>query len=110
MHHRKLRQIVADQDLLHVESTTYIDKVAKLMTARNVAAVLVIDDNELKGIFTERDLLRRVVAGGLNPADTLIRDVMSGSVVTLDADNLGFEAVALMIELSIHPTGVAAMS
>lgn len=102
MHHRKLREIVADQDLLHVESTTYIDKVAKLMAARNVAAVLIIDDNELKGIFTERDLLRRVVAAGLNPADTLIRDVMSGSVVTLSADNLGFEAVALMIELSIR--------
>jgi signal-transduction protein with cAMP-binding, CBS, and nucleotidyltransferase domain len=109
MHHRKLREIVAGQDLLHVEGTVYVDMVAKLMAERNVAAVLVIDDGNLSGIFTERDLLRRVVAAGLVPADTAIRDVMSTSVVCLEADNLGFEAVALMIELSIRHVVVSGL-
>ncbi|MBO6519543.1 MAG: CBS domain-containing protein [Rhodospirillales bacterium] len=102
MHYRKLKEIVADQKLLHVEGTSYVDTVAKLMLERNVAAVLIIDDGKLSGIFTERDLLRRVVAEGRNPADTLIRDVMTSSVVSLNAEQLGFEAVALMIELSIR--------
>ncbi len=109
MHHRKLKEIVADQTLIHVEGTSYIDTVAKLMLEKNVAAVLVIDDGQLSGIFTERDLLRRVVAQGRNPADTLVRDVMSTSMVTLDADQLGFEAVALMIELSIRHIAVTGL-
>jgi signal-transduction protein with cAMP-binding, CBS, and nucleotidyltransferase domain len=102
MHHRKLREIVADQDLLHVESTVCIDAVARLMAERNVAAVLIIDDGQLCGIFTERDLLRRVVAENRVPADTPVSEVMSASVVSLEAHHLGFEAVALMIELSIR--------
>ncbi|MBO6948912.1 MAG: CBS domain-containing protein [Rhodospirillales bacterium] len=102
MHHRKLKEIVADQKLVHVEGTSYVDSVAKLMADKNVAAVLIIDDGNLSGIFTERDLLRRVVAEGRNPTDTLIRDVMTSSVVALNAEQLGFEAVALMIELSIR--------
>lgn len=110
MHYRKLKEIVADQKLLHVDGTSYVDTVAKLMLERNVAAVLVIDDGKLSGIFTERDLLRRVVAEGRNPADTLIRDVMTSSVVTLNAEQLGFEAVALMIELSIRHVVVTGLA
>lgn len=109
MHHRKLREIVAGQDLVHVEGTVHVVSVAKLMTERNVAAVLVIDDGTLSGIFTERDLLRRVVAAGRNPADTAIRDVLTSSVVSLDANCLGFEAVALMIDLGIRHVVVSGL-
>lgn len=110
MHHRKLSEIVANQDLLHVEGTVYVDTVAKQMAERNVAAVLIIDDGKLSGIFTERDLLRRVVAENRIPADTPVRDVMSTSVVSLGAEHLGFEAVALMIELSIRHVVVSGLA
>lgn len=110
MHHRKLKEIVADQDLAHVEGTMYVDSVAQLMAERNVAAVLVIDDGILSGVFTERDLLRRVVAAGLNPPDTMIRHVMTTAVVSLDAECLGFEAVALMNELSIRHVVVTGLA
>jgi IMP dehydrogenase len=44
--------------------------------------VLVLDGGRLAGIFTERDVLRRVVAGGLDPAATPISAVMSAPVLT----------------------------
>lgn len=109
MHHRKLQDIVAGQNLLHVTGETDIVSVSKLMAERNVAALLAIEDGTLKGIFTERDLLRRVVAVGLNPAKTKLSDVMTTEIVTLDANRLGFEAAALMIEHGIRHVVVSGL-
>lgn len=56
---------------------------AQLMNERSVGGVLVVDDaNKLLGIFTERDILRRVVAAGLPPATTKVSEVFTDSVVT----------------------------
>lgn len=106
MHQRKLGEIVQAQDLLHVTSDTSVVDVARKMTERNVAAILVVDDGGLTGIFTERDMLRRVVAAGLDPNATLIRDVMTREIIALGADRLGFEAVALMREYGIRHVAV----
>ncbi len=109
MHHRKLKEIVAGQQLLQVSSKTLVIDVAKRMTDRNVAAVLVIDDEDMVGIFTERDLLRRVVAHGRAPNKTKIADVMTKHITALDGERLGFEAVALMIELNIRHVAVTGL-
>ncbi len=109
MHHRKLREIVAGQSLLNVNSKTLVVDVAKRMRDRNVAAVLVIDDGEMVGIFTERDMLRRVVAHGRDSTKTKIADVMTKNVATLDGSRLGFEAVALMIERNIRHIAVTGL-
>ena len=53
---------------------------ARLMNDRHIGSVLVIDKNRLVGIFTERDVLRRVVAEERSPADTLLADVMTKQV------------------------------
>lgn len=106
MHQRKLGEIVADQDLLSVDSTTPVVDAAKQMMARNVAALLIIDDGELTGIFTERDMLRRVVAVGRDPSNTTIGDVMTHGVISLSAERIGFEAVALMQEHGMRHVAV----
>lgn len=54
---------------------------AHLMNERRIGALVVCDANgELMGIFTERDVLRRVIAEERRPCDTSIRDVMSSPV------------------------------
>lgn len=106
MHKRRLSEIVSGQDLLHVGSGTVVVEAARQMMTRNVAAMLIVDDGTLSGIFTERDMLRRVVAAGLDPGTTKIADVMSKGVITLDADRLGFEAVALMQEHGMRHVAV----
>lgn len=55
---------------------------AQVMTDRSIGAVLVMDDGRLLGIFTERDVLRRVVATGRDPAATALGEVMTREVLT----------------------------
>jgi CBS domain-containing protein len=55
---------------------------SRLMSDRGAGAVLVMDDNRLVGIFTERDVLRRVVAEQRDPAGTTLQTVMTTAVLT----------------------------
>ena len=53
---------------------------ALLMNERGIGSVIVIDKDRLAGIFTERDVLRRVVAEQRDPATTKLADVMTSPV------------------------------
>jgi len=53
---------------------------ARLMNERGIGGLVVTDHDRLLGIFTERDILRRIVAAGRNPSATPIRDVMTTPV------------------------------
>jgi CBS domain-containing protein len=53
---------------------------ARLMNERGIGSVMVIDKDRLAGIFTERDVLRRVVAEQRDPAKTKLADVMTSPV------------------------------
>ena len=55
---------------------------ARVMSDRSLGAVLVMEEGSLAGIFTERDVLRRVVAEGRDPASTLLGGVMTRDVIT----------------------------
>jgi CBS domain-containing protein len=57
---------------------------ARLMAARGMGALPVIDQFRLAGIVTERDILTRVVAAGLDPATTPVADIMSTDLVVAD--------------------------
>ncbi len=58
---------------------------AKAMKKAKIGSLLVGDASAPEGIFTERDIARRVVADGLDPARTRVEEVMSKKLVTLDA-------------------------
>ncbi len=55
-------------------------KAAQLMNDRHIGSVLVTEGNQLVGIFTERDVMRRVVADQRDPASTTVADVMTSPV------------------------------
>lgn len=59
---------------------------AQLMNARGIGALLILDGGELVGIFTERDVMRRVVSEQRDPARTTIGDVMTRHLVTTRAE------------------------
>jgi CBS domain-containing protein len=68
----------------------------KVMTDAEIGAIAVKDGRKIVGIFTERDLMRRVVARGRDPATTLIKEVMTTDVETVfDATSVA-KAAALM--------------
>jgi len=56
---------------------------ADLMVERNIGALLVFEYGELKGIISERDCVRRVIAKRCDPATTLVRDVMTPKPTTV---------------------------
>ena len=68
-----------------------------LMARDRVGAVAVVDKSELVGIFTERDLMLRIVQPGRDPETTLIRDVMTADVKTVTEATTCEEASSVML-------------
>lgn len=66
-------------------STTVYDAITR-MVDRNVGSILVVEDGEVRGIFTERDYLRRIVLQGRTSKTTQIEEVMTSPVICVDAD------------------------
>ena len=80
-----IKAIIGRRDTVTVDSRAVIRDAAQLMAAQKIGAVPVVDADRLVGIFTERDLLTRVVAAGLDPVSTAIGEVMSTELVIADA-------------------------
>ena len=74
----------------------------QVMAARNVGAVLVLDDGELAGILSERDYARQVILKGKASRDTPVRDIMTTSVVSVSPDRTIDDCMALMTERRIR--------
>jgi signal-transduction protein with cAMP-binding, CBS, and nucleotidyltransferase domain len=69
---------------------------AGAMVERNVGSLVVTRAGQVRGLFTERDLLRRVVGIGHRPEDLTLGDVCSQTLVTIEHDATCLEAVAKM--------------
>jgi CBS domain-containing protein len=68
------------------------------MREAGVGAVVIVADNELKGMFTERDVMLRIVIPGKDPESTPVRDVMTSPVMTISRDTLPDDALKTMKE------------
>ena len=74
--------MIKGPDVIVADPEATVDYVAKLMAQANVGSVVIRKDHDVLGIFTERDLLKRVVAKGRDPAATPIREVMTSPVTS----------------------------
>lgn len=73
-------------DVVTVQPTDTASAAAKVMKDANVGAVIVAErGKKALGIFTERDLCRRVAAEGLDAAKTAVSEVMTKNVISVDA-------------------------
>jgi CBS domain-containing protein len=72
-----VKDAMARRAILKAAPTVNVRKAARMMADKNAGAVLVIDHDRLVGICTERDIVFRVVAQGLDPATTRVADVMT---------------------------------
>ena len=102
---------IARVGLLSVAPSTVVQDAIRSMAAERVGAILVTDSNEtLKGIFTERDLMLRVVLRRRDPERTPVSAVMT-SPVTIVQNNLTFdEALKEMAEKHIRHLPVVGAS
>ena len=79
-----VRDIVQDRELFSVEEGHSVADVARRMADLHVGAILVLNGECLRGVFSERDLMKRVVLERLDPETTPVEKVMSTAVVTID--------------------------
>ena len=68
--------------VLTIEPQTTVLDASKLMNEHKVGALIVLENDRVCGMFTERDVLRRVVADQRDPATTRVQEVMTEKVVT----------------------------
>ncbi len=92
----QVHTIIQDREVFHATPRETVTQVARRMAERNVGAILVTEEGNLRGIFSERDLMRRVVLGGRDPATTPVAEVMSTDVVTIDDHATLEDAMARM--------------
>lgn len=84
--------------VLKAAPKTLVSKAAQLMAAKNVGAVMVIEDDQLVGILTERDIVFRVVAKGLDAQAIPLSDVMTKAPHTVEPDQPFGYALLVMQE------------
>jgi len=72
------------------------------MAEHSLGALLVMDGDELVGLFSERDYSRKVILQGLRSQDTPVRDVMSTSVITISPDESVQHGLTIMTEKYIR--------
>src|SRR5262245_40721419 len=83
---KKLRNIMRSGFLFTVQKQATVSEAVRLMADHNVGIVIVIDRDRLVGVFSERDVVRRVLRQGLDPATLPVSEVMTPHVVTADAE------------------------
>lgn len=96
MQRKIIPNVVNKQLIVHAKPTDAVRLAAKLMRDRNVGCVLVMEEGSLLGIFTEGDLVTRVVAEERDPDATLIGDVMTPEPDTVSADETAIVALRRM--------------
>ena len=83
------KPIIASKEMSLVEA-------AKLMDEENVNSLLIEENEKAKGIITDEDLVRKVIAKGLDPKKARLKDVMSQDLVTIKSNRDIYDALILM--------------
>ncbi|MBZ5551600.1 MAG: CBS domain-containing protein [Acidobacteriia bacterium] len=99
---KKIAELVANREVYFVRTGQTVQEAANYMGSRNVGAVVVLEADRLAGIFSERDLMKRVVMRGLDPAKTKIEEVMTREVVSADADETYENCLRKMKQLNVR--------
>jgi len=107
----RVRDILQNRELFHVEENDTVANVVRRMAEIRVGAILVFEGEQLRGVFSERDLMKRVVLERLDPELTLVKNVMSTDIATIDETASLEEAMAAAgqempaLEIAIGPEG-----
>jgi CBS domain-containing protein len=97
-----IRDLLSNRTIHYVQPEQSVFEAATYMVQCNVGAVPVLDAAKLVGIFSERDIMKRVVSEGRDPATTRISDVMTTGVHTVTPSASCHEAMAMMQEYAVR--------
>jgi CBS domain-containing protein len=97
------------RDMLRGKSNVYsvgpgdtVYDALRLMADKNIGAVLVRSDQQIDGIFSERDYARKVILLGKTSKETLVREIMTTRVISVEPEWTADQCMALMTEKRIR--------
>ena len=92
-----LESLFTERETIHsVGPDTLVTECVRIMSAKKIGALVVMDGEKLIGIFTERDALNKVLAAGLEPGRTKVSDVMTKDPYSIPPTTTVGEAMELV--------------
>ena len=95
-------QVLADkqrgQEIDSIAPGASVSVAVRQMNDRGIGSLVVMEGDQVVGIFTERDVLVRVVGAGRDASQVAVREVMTSRVLTIEPDLKVEEAMRLMTE------------
>ena len=92
-----IRDVIRNREPYSTKASATVQEAAEFMSARNIGAVCVIDDaGRLLGVFSERDVLNRVVCAQRDPRDVRVGDVTSELRAVIQCDETPHQALERM--------------
>src|SRR5262245_65912178 len=93
---------IISRSVLTVSPETTVSQVVELMASAKVGSVIVVDSGRVAGIFSERDVMLRVVLEGRDPKRTQVEEVMTAQVHSISMATTGDEALRIMVQEHIR--------
>ena len=96
---------IMKSNVVSIDSAMTVKDAAKMMNDAGVGCIVVMEKNSTVGILTERDFVRKIISQEKS-LSTLVKDVMSSPLITIDSDESVWELAQLMKVKSIHKVPV----
>jgi len=97
-----LRDVLKDRKVYSIDAGRTVLEAARFMMEHNIGALPVLRNGELAGIFSERDVMNRVVAVGRTPGHTQVSEVMTASPRAVNVDETVEECLFIMNEFGFR--------
>ena len=98
--------MVPSEKFITVERDTDVQTAARLMRDRRISSLFVKNGKEIVGILTDTDMVRRVVAAGVDTLTTTAEQIMSAPILTIEEDKTVLDFSDLMANTHIRHLGV----
>jgi CBS domain-containing protein len=98
--------MVPSEKFITVERDTDVQTAARLMRDRRISSLFVTNGKEIVGILTDTDMVRRVVAAGVDTLTTTAEKIMSAPILTIEEDKTVLDVSDLMAKTHIRHLGV----
>ena len=98
----RIYDLVKDRKLYSIDADRTVLEAARFMMEHNIGAVPVLRDGELAGIFSERDVMNRVVAAGRSPGQTRVSEVMTSNPHSVQANDTVENCLFIMKEFGFR--------
>ena len=83
---KSISDMIRERPIYSIDRNQTVAETVKYMAEKNIGAVPVLNNDRLVGVFSERDLMKRVIARGLDPSSLIVGEVMTTKLVVAESD------------------------